>query len=176
MPHRLANGVDQSAIDTCHMCHVAIRPTPVGTSPGVVGTHPPTHHPPPTHEFPGRFGKFQVFLGSFPGVREVPGRFGKVPRCFRKFPGCFGKFPERWGKFRVFLGRSPGVSGSSGTFWEVPRVSWEVPGVLGNSPRRHECFALPKAKLSISRMFHSEPAVTPAKCRKDSKLFEKPTF
>jgi hypothetical protein len=35
MLSRLQNGVDQWAIDTCHMCHVAVRPTPVGTSPGV---------------------------------------------------------------------------------------------------------------------------------------------
>ena len=44
LPHgmlsRLQNGVDQWAIDTCHMCHVAVRPTPVRTSPGVVGALP----------------------------------------------------------------------------------------------------------------------------------------
>ena len=40
MLSRLQNGVDQWAIDTCHMCHVAVRPTPVGISPGVVGALP----------------------------------------------------------------------------------------------------------------------------------------
>jgi hypothetical protein len=40
MLSRLQYGVDQWAIDTCHMCHVAVRPTPVGTSPGVVGALP----------------------------------------------------------------------------------------------------------------------------------------
>ena len=29
MPHRLKFDVDQSEIDTCHMCHMAVRPTPV---------------------------------------------------------------------------------------------------------------------------------------------------
>jgi len=40
MLSRLQDGVDQWAIDTCHMYHVAVRPTPVGTSPGVVGALP----------------------------------------------------------------------------------------------------------------------------------------
>jgi hypothetical protein len=101
MPRRLQNGVDQWAIDTCHMCHVAVRPTPVGPSLGVVGTHPPTHHPSPT----------RVFLGSSPGVRKLHGCSGKFPRrsvkfrvfwgssgCFWKVPGVFGKFPGCFGK------------------------------------------------------------------------------
>ena len=109
MPRRLRFDVGQSTIDTCHMCHVAVRPIPLGPSAGVVGTQPPTHHPPPT----------RVFLGSSPGVR--------------KFHGCFGKFPGRSGKFQVLLGSSgcfwkvpgvfgkfPGCFGKFGTFWEVP--------------------------------------------------------
>jgi hypothetical protein len=93
MSRRVQNNVDQSVIDTCHMCHVAVRSTPVGPSTGVVGTHLPAHQPPPT----------RVFLGSSPGVR--------------KFHGCFGMFPGRSGKFRVFLGSPecvwevPGVLG-----------------------------------------------------------------
>ena len=128
MPRRLRFDVDQSAIDTCHMCHVAVRSTPVGPSSGVVGTHPPIHHPPPT----------RVFLGSSPGVR--------------KFHGCFEKFPGRSGKFRVFLGSSPGVFGSSGCFWEVPRAFWEFP-----APARVFCFAKSKS-LNFRPMFHAEPA------------------
>jgi len=37
MPSRLQNDVDQWAIDTWHMCHVAVWPTPLGTSPGDLG-------------------------------------------------------------------------------------------------------------------------------------------
>ena len=147
MPRGLTFDVDQSTIDTCHMCHVAVRPTPVGPSPGVVGTHPPTHHPPPTGT--------RVFLGSSQGVRKIH--------------GCFGKFPGRSGKFRVFLD-------SSGCFWEVPRVFWEVPArfqkfpgdlescrVLG--PKKHVLRSFvctkfrSKAKTRNFRpMFHAEPA------------------
>ena len=97
MPCRLKFDVDQSAIDTCHMCHVAIRPTPVGLSQSVVGTHPSTHHPPPTRvflgsspgvrKFPGRSGKFRVFLGSSGCFWKVPRVFWEVPARFRKFPG-----------------------------------------------------------------------------------------
>ena len=100
---RLKFDVDQSVIDTCHMCHVTVRSSPVGPSPGVVGTHPPStiHHPPPT----------RVFLGSSPGVRKFHGCFGKFPGAFGEVPGVFGKFPGCFWKFRVFLGSSPGVLG-----------------------------------------------------------------
>jgi hypothetical protein len=109
MPHRLKFHVDQSAIDTCHICHMAVRPTPVGPSPGVVGTHPPTHHPPPT----------RVFLGSSPGVR--------------KFHGCFGKFPGRSGKFRVFLGSSGCLWKVPGVFGKFPRCFGKFRHVFGSS-------------------------------------------
>jgi hypothetical protein len=95
MSRRLQNDVHQSAIDTCHMCHVAVRSTPVGPSTGVVGTHLPTHQPPPTH--PGVFGKFPGVLESSRDVRGTSGCFREVPRVF--------------GKFRVFLGSSLGVLG-----------------------------------------------------------------
>ena len=83
MPRRLKFDVDQSAIDTCHMCHVAVRPTPVRPSSGVVGTHPPSTHP-PTTTYPGVFGKF-------PGCSEVPRVFWAVPGTFEEVPGVFGK-------------------------------------------------------------------------------------
>jgi hypothetical protein len=145
MPRRLKFDVDQSVIDTCHMCHVTVRSTPVGPSPGVVGTHPPTHHPPPA----------RVFLGSSPGVR--------------KFHSCFGKFPGRSGKFRVFLGSSgcfwkvPRVFwGSSGTFSEVPGCfrSCRVLGPKKHVLRSFVCKKFrSKAKTRNFRpMFHAEPA------------------
>ena len=88
-------GVDQSAIDTCHMCHVAVRPTPKGTSPVLrvlwLGTHPHTHH----REFPGCSGKFPGCFGRF---RDVSESFGKlwdilgVSESFGAFLGFWGKF------------------------------------------------------------------------------------
>jgi hypothetical protein len=86
-------------IDTCHMCHVAVRSTPVGPSPGVVGTHAPT-----THHLPGCFWEVPRVFGSSTGVlgssRDVRGRSGcfwEVPRVFLEVPGVFGKFPGRLG-------------------------------------------------------------------------------
>ena len=108
--------VDQSAIATCHMCHVAVRPTPV--RPSRVLWEPT--HPPTTHHLPGCFW-------------EVPRVFGSS-RDVRGSSGCFWEVPGVFGKFRVFLGSSgcfwevPRVClESSGCFWEVPRVFWEVP-------------------------------------------------
>ena len=80
------------------------------TFPGCCGNppvHPPAHHPPPT----------RVFLGSSPGVRKFHGCFGKFPgrsgkfRVFLGTSGCFRKVPGVFGKFRVFLE-------SSGCFWD----------------------------------------------------------
>ena len=87
------------------MCHVAVRPTPVGPSPGVAGTHPPTHHPPPT-TYPGVFGKFPGYLEVPSVFWKVPGTFGEVLDVFEKFPGCS----------------------------EVPSVFWKVPGTFGEVP------------------------------------------
>jgi hypothetical protein len=109
MPRMLKFDVDQSDIDTCRMCHMAVRPTPVRHSLVVVGTHPPTHHPPPS--YPGVFGKF-------PGCSEVPRVFWKV------VPGTFGEVPGVFGKFRVFLE-------GSGCFFP------SSPGVLGSFTTRH---------------------------------------
>jgi hypothetical protein len=39
---RLKLDINQSAIDMCHVCHVAVRPTPKGKNPDVVGGNPPT--------------------------------------------------------------------------------------------------------------------------------------
>jgi hypothetical protein len=155
---RLKFDVAQSAFGTCHMCHVAVRPTPVGPSPGVVGTHPPTHHPPPT----------RVLLGSSPGVRKFHGCLGKFPgrsgkfRVFLGSSGCFWEVPGVFGKFRVFLGSSRGVLGSSGTFSEVPGCL-ESCRVLG--PKKHVVRSFvckkfrSKAKTRNFRpMFHAEPA------------------
>ena len=128
MPRRLKFDVGQSAIDTCHMCHVAVRPTPVGPSPGVAGTHPPT-------TYPGVFGKF-------PGCSEVPRVFWKV----RGSSGCFWEVPGIFGKFRVFLGSSPGVLGSSGTFSEVPGC-FRSCRVLG--PKKHEFCKKFRSKAKI---------------------------
>ena len=85
MPRRLKFVGDQLVIDTCHMCHVAVRPTPVGPSPGGVGTHPPTHHPPPTTTYPGHT----------PTTHHLPG-------CFRKFQKSFRKVLEVLERFRKF--------------------------------------------------------------------------
>ena len=123
MPRRLKFDVDQSAIDTCHMCHVAVRPTLVGPSRGCCA-NPPTHPPPTTYpgvfgkfpgcsEVPGTFGEvsgvfgnFRVFLESSGCFREVPGVFGKFPGFIWKVPGVFGKFPGCFGKFRHVFGSS----------------------------------------------------------------------
>ena len=114
----------QFDVDQCHVSYVP-RGSPVHsrrTFPGCCG-NPPTQHPPTTHHL----------------------------------PGCFWEVPRVFGSSTGVLGNSRDVRGSSGCFWEVPRVFLEVPGVFGkfpgrfgNSPRRHGCFALPKAKLSIS--------------------------
>ena len=133
---RVQNDVDQSAIDTCHMCHVAVRPTPVGPSSGVVGTHPPTHHPPPT----------RVFLGSSPGVRKFHGCF-----LFWEVPGTFGEVSGVVGKSRVYLG-------SSGCFWEVSWAFWEFP-----APGRVFCFA--KSKTLNFRNFRNVPFRTRGNAR-----------
>ena len=115
MPRRFKFDVDQSAIDTCHMCHVAVQPTPVGPSPGVVGTHPPTYHPPPTRvflgsspgvrKFSGRSGKFRVCLESSGCFWEVPRVFWEVPARFRKFPGVL-EVAEFWDPKSVFCDHS----------------------------------------------------------------------
>ena len=144
MPRRLKFDVDQSAIDTCHMCHVAVRPTPVGPSTGVVGTHPSTH-PPTTHHLPGCFWAVPRVFGSSTGVlgssRDVRGCSGcvwEVPGVFGKCPGCFGEVPVRFRKF-------PGVLESC--------------RVLG--PKKHVLRSFrSKAKTRNFRpMFHAEPAV-----------------
>ena len=79
-------GVDQLAIDMGNVCHKAVRPTPAGTSLGVVSTHPPTTHP----RFHRLSKKFRVFLGSSPGVWEVEGRFPKFQGVFGSSPGVLG--------------------------------------------------------------------------------------
>jgi hypothetical protein len=128
IPRRLKFDVHQSTIDTCHMCHVAVRPTPVRPSPGVAGTHPPT-------TYPGVFGKF-------PGCSEVPRVFWKV----RGSSGCFWEVPGIFGKFRVFLGSSPGVLGSSGTLSEVPRCFRKLPS-FGTKKTRFVIIRLQKIQI-----------------------------
>jgi hypothetical protein len=93
------NVVDQLANNTGHVYHVAVRPTPARTSPGVVG-NPPTHQPTPTHEFPGLSKKNRVFVGSSPGVWKVEGRF-------LKFHGVFGSSPGVLGNYGYGQGSSP---------------------------------------------------------------------
>jgi hypothetical protein len=144
MPRRLTFDVDQSAIDTCHVCHVAVRPTPVGPSPGVVGTHPP-----PT-TYPGVFGKF-------PGCSEVP-------RVFWKVPGTFGEVPGVFGKFRVFLE-------SSGCFWEVPRVFWEVPACFRKFPGVLESCRVLGPKKCVLRSFVCKKIRSKAKTRNFRPMF-----
>jgi hypothetical protein len=112
MPRRLKVDVDQSAIDTCHMCHVSVRPTPVGPSPGVFGKFPGVRKfhgcfgsSRDVQGSSGVFGKFRVFLESSGCYWEVPRVFWEVPGRFRKFPGVL-EVAEFWDPKNTFCDHS----------------------------------------------------------------------
>jgi hypothetical protein len=115
------------------MCHVAVRPTPAGTSPGVVGTHPPTH---PSFAHPQVSQAF----------REVPWLLWEVPRVYWEVPWVLLEVPGHFGKLRSVLESSPGVL--------------KIAKHTTNKSRfgiKH--FRIKAKLLNFRTIFHSEPVV-----------------
>ena len=106
-------------------------------------------------KFPGRSGKFRVFLGSSGCFWKLPGVFGKFPGCFWKVPGVFGKFSGCFGKFRHVFGSSRVIL-KVAEFWD-PKNTFCDHSFAKNSDQKQKLVISDRCSMLNLREFEVPP-------------------